>query len=73
MRLINSKIYTTKEVLDNGECMLCGEPLEFKEIEEVQYMTNSETKATCCNFDYMLINTDNKDESKVQVCAFVGE
>jgi len=73
MRLINSKIYTTKEVMKNGECMMCGATLDFKEIEEVQYMTSNNLKATCCNFDYILLNTDNPDEIKVQVCAFVGE
>lgn len=66
MRLINSKIYNTKIATEDGECMMCGSKLEFS-------VTNDTIKATCCNFDYILMTTNKPTESKVQVCAFVGE
>jgi hypothetical protein len=66
MKLVNSKIYKTQYAKSIGECMLCGNRLNFITEDEI-------LKATCCNFDYILLETNNPVESKVQVCAFVGE
>jgi len=66
MKLVNSKVYSTHTLIDEGECMLCGKRLTFMQIHD------SPLKSTCCNFDYILLETDNPVESKVQVCAFVG-
>jgi len=68
MKLVNSRVYITDDVINEGTCMLCNSKLVF-------HMGSSSTDvfALCCGFDYSLSKTDNNHESKVTVTPRIGE
>ena len=66
MKLINSKVYNINDVIEQGECMMCGHLLLFKEsVEDL-----NPPFAKCCEFIYTLKDLnkiDGESYCKVEV------
>jgi len=68
MKLVNSRVYITDDVITKGACMLCNSKLTFH-----LGASAPDVFAECCGFDYNLFKTENFQESKVTVTPRIGE
>lgn len=68
MKLINSKIYFLSEMLEDGQCPMCGEPLKW---DSAPFEPKVAASAQCCNFLYILSPVDKIVDEEPSVTANV--
>lgn len=68
MKMINTKTYFLMEVLETGQCTLCGTDLEW---QTAPFEPKIQAVADCCNFVYLLKPIDKVVDEEPSVTAHV--
>jgi len=66
MKLINSREYHVKEIIEEGQCTLCGNKLNF---QGAPFENKVVAVADCCGFVFLITPGKEKEHGIVNVMA----